>query len=531
MYPCQPELNYCNVYEQEPSIVRQNSIQMSPHTLHTPPQMSPIPCMSMSAKPLNAASLPVPSPMSFNGYHSQLETPLMNSPHLDSWTVSQQTVVPSLRLNDDKVYSCNFVGQLQGSYVIETPAGFDQVNVIIPDVFENEDQFAIVRRVCSDGEALPDQFIQQEAKEFRLCSVDGNVLAVLRKGSNMKHKVTWQNYCSGSQIVWKRKGEVTFNLVHVDSLAASSRNSISSIDTSSTVFGSCFDSSLVGLNGLPMRISPELRAMPEDRPYLMNSPSCLNYSPNESFQNKQSVGTSTNESDEQELVMFELIKAQCLRNTSLLKKMVNWAMKNNPDRDASHDKVSSMTAGRLYITAHAAGLDQGAEIEESFQESLDDIKGAYTKVQEGFFEQPKPQVNEPGVQHRLFKSRQGYWRIEANDVESEKWQICAQELPYGLWQDMKNKEKLMRVQLIPMRKILQKMREGFMPCNEEVEKNIEFLFTSCNQKKLNRKLKGRNLKHSISNLTMKLEKQYSLSFALQVATTADCIARELQVLS
>merc|ERR1719193_2190357 len=178
---------------------------------------------------------------------------------------------------------------------VETPEGFDQLNVIIPKVLEDKNQYAIVRRVCSDGEALPDQFIHHETIWFKLCSVDGVLEAVLKKGSNMKYTVKWQNYCNESQTVWKRKGEVTFNLVHVDSLAPSRRNSISSIDAASTVFSSCFDSALTGLNGSPIRIRPELREMPENRPYLMNSPSCLNYSSNESFQNKQFVGAPTNE--------------------------------------------------------------------------------------------------------------------------------------------------------------------------------------------------------------------------------------------
>jgi len=52
------------------------------------------------------------------------------------------------------------VCQLQGSYEIETEAGIDQVSVIIPAVSE-EEQYAIVRSVCNDGEALPDQFIYQ----------------------------------------------------------------------------------------------------------------------------------------------------------------------------------------------------------------------------------------------------------------------------------------------------------------------------------------------------------------------------------
>ena len=59
-----------------------------------------------------------------------------------------------------------------------------------------------------------------------------------------------------------------------------------------------------------------------------------------------------------------------------------------------------------------------------------------------------------------------------------------------------------------------------------VEKQLEFLFQDCNQKKLNTKLKKRNLKHNIQNLKVKLEKQHCLSFAVRVVNVADAIAKE-----
>eukprot|EP00495_Collosphaeridae_sp_1-RS-2012_P003835 TRINITY_DN3158_c0_g1_i2.p3 TRINITY_DN3158_c0_g1~~TRINITY_DN3158_c0_g1_i2.p3 ORF type:complete len:96 (+),score=47.91 TRINITY_DN3158_c0_g1_i2:866-1153(+) len=77
-----------------------------------------------------------------------------------------------------------------------------------------------------------------------------------------------------------------------------------------------------------------------------------------------------------------------------------------------------------------------------------------------------------------------------------------------------------------MKEILDKLNEEFASESIELEKSIEFLFTNCNQKKLNSKLKGRNLKHNISNLKVKLEKQYALRFAVTVATTADAIAKK-----
>jgi len=61
---------------------------------------------------------------------------------------------------------------------------------------------------------------------------------------------------------------------------------------------------------------------------------------------------------------------------------------------------------------------------------------------------------------------------------------------------------------------------------EEMKRRIEFLFNSCNQKKLNTRLKPRSLKHHIVNLRVKLEKQFALSFALRVANIADSIVLE-----
>jgi len=142
--------------------------------------------------------------------------------------------------------------------------------------------------------------------------------------------------------------------------------------------------------------------------------------------------------------------------------------------------------------------------------------------------QPKPLVSEPGVQHRLIKSPDGQWKMEAHDLKSGVWNLCAQELTDGRWIDMKNNGQEIFVRLIPMNLILQKFLEGRVAKSQEVGKCMEFLFKFCNQKKLNSKLKGRNLRHNIDNLKVKLEKQHSLSFAVQVASTADLIAKELE---
>jgi len=535
MTPPYPGFNHIQQYNQVPMSM-QPTIQIPSYVQQVPQQVSPVPSISLDARTFSTAQLPMSSPMSLNDYQSHSSTPLSHSPQLQGWNVNHQPVIPSLTLNDDMVYSCNFLGQLQGNYEIETPAGQDQVSVIVPTLSENEVQYAIVRIVCSDGEALPDQFIYQEPDRFTLCSVNGNVDAELRRGCNMKHTVKWENTHNGSQIVWRRKGEVTFNLVSVDSLASSRRNSISSVATASTVLSSCVNSPLMGPNRMPMQIRPELlqhnAASFQCRPTLMSTPSGGSCVSNESFQpsfsNHQEYSADC-EMDNQEQAMFELIKAHCVGNSSLLKRMVHWAMRNKSMRRVSSEDINNLSVGRLWITAHPIDFVEGAEIEECLQESLDNIKGAYMEVRPGVYKQPEPQVNEPGVQHRLIKGSGGCWMIEGHDVDSGRWEICAKELTDGRWVDMKNNSKVIRVQLIPMSQILQKLGDEFASENQEVEKSMEFLFTSCNQKKLNSKLKGRNLKHNISNLKVKLEKQYSLRFAVQVATTADSIAQELDM--
>merc|ERR1719245_2990417 len=209
--------------------------------------------------------------------------------------------------------------------------------------------------------------------------------------------------------------------------------------------------------------------------------------------------------------------------------MVHWAMRNRSMRRASPEDVNSLSEGRLWVTAHPIGYDDDVELPERLQESLEDIKGAYREVRTGVYKQPEPQVNEPGIQHRLIKGRRGCWKIEGHEVDTGKWVLCAEEQPDGRWVDCKNKE-VVRVKLVPMNEILEKLYEDFASENQELAKCIEFLFTNCNQKKLHSKLKGRNLKHNISNLKEKLEKQFKLQFAITVATTANAIAQDLESL-
>ena len=116
--------------------------------------------------------------------------------------------------------------------------------------------------------------------------------------------------------------------------------------------------------------------------------------------------------------------------------------------------------------------------------------------------------------------------LERRDFGCERWHIRARQQQDEEWVDFRNNKALIRVHVVPMSKILDKLGEEYLANKNEINKSIDFLFTSCNQEKLT-KLKGRNLKHHIANLKVKLEKRYSLSFGVRVANTAEAIAQEL----
>jgi len=81
--------------------------------------------------------------------------------------------------------------------------------------------------------------------------------------------------------------------------------------------------------------------------------------------------------------------------------------------------------------------------------------------------------------------------------------------------------------VVPMITILERMGKELREKKSNLKKNIDFLFTSCNQVKLT-KLKGRNFKHHISNLKKRVEKRIALSFGVQIAKAAELIAQETE---
>lgn len=471
-------------------------------------------------------------------------------------------------LQQDDPYRCNFIYQLKGTYEIHSPTGVDKVTVIVPNASEIEEEYAIARTVCDDGEALPDQFIYEEQQYFTLRSVNREVEATMPKGVNMKHFIKWK-LRNGSEVIWKRT-DVVFSMVSVDALSSCSRrHSISSLYSTASTSAISRSIEVADKDSVRNLIRPELRQ-------ICNTPSHPVYEPRSSTQqttdektdwqmgesqemnqsaeithfsassvkNKQ-LRDETNRLNSEEVYsqqlassvseerLFAQIKADCLRCPSLLKRLISWGSGRTASPPVTRELNEKISVGRLWVTAKAG--HQTKEIDEKLQDALDDIKGAYQQIDNtAVWQQPVPQVGEPGLQHRLLRDSRGYWmieeRISVGDNENDgKWVPCARERSDERWVDLKNDHLEIDVRLVQMISILEKMMEDQTAVESaDVQKSyVEFLFKTCNQKKLNTKLKKRNLKHNIANLKVKLDKQYALSFAVKVATTAEAIIQDM----
>jgi len=463
---------------------------------------------------------------------------------------------------------------------VEVPSGgIDRINVIVPRVPDGERPHAIVRQVCNDCEALPDQFIYEEISCFNLCSTDGHVEGVMVKGMNMKYHVEW-TMNDGSKTIWKRNGKVVFNLVSVDSLVppSSRRGSISSVCSLSSIMSNSvgpheLDTNHHGVLGLSgYNIRPELRrnnSFPGysdlRRDYISNPPSVVSSVVSEADERQQRrlvtssnlattkiaasqpkpvksnikvepvatppvPPTPANPKPKSEHEIFNEIKKFCSESPTLLKKVLKWGNIQVSVAELTKEDLEKLARGRVWVTANLDHPATETEEDVKWQDALDDLKGAYqeTPADSNIFIQPAPQQSEPGKQHRLKKVEGGLWVIDECKMKSgSKWGLCAQELPSRKWIDHRHEGKIIEVKVLPLLRILEKMGERLKTDqNQDVEKCVQFLFNSCNQKKLNSKLKTRNLKHNIANLKVKLDKQYSLSFAVKVANTADTIAQE-----
>jgi len=417
-------------------------------------------------------------------------------------------------------YRCNFLEQLQGLYEMESGGGLDRIHVLMP-TFENWDLrnqgCTIVRRVCADGEALSDQMILEDPDRFILCTLEQEVIAHLVKGKDMKNGITWTSAQNAHDFFWKRSGQVTFKYV------------------SATKFNRSMSQGQQEIANMSM--STSMNSSPENSPYdeynqklileeysTCSIASCFNY---------EEGGTSPHKI-KQEQTLFDLIKTYCEGRPNLLKKVVYWGLSKDQEPETptwvSPEMVEQLGTGRIWLccmlndTLAKLGTPGRNNREH---DALSNLKGAYQEMVEGsdIYFQPMPGANQPGKQHRLRKE-QGFWIIEERGSDS-KWNLRAKEQSGRWWLDMNNVRKPIRVKIIPLAKILERMADYIF--DGEIEKQLNFLYLDCNQKKLNTKLKKRNLKHSIQSLKAKLEKQNCLKFAVRVVNVADTIAKEYGV--
>jgi len=136
------------------------------------------------------------------------------------------------------------------------------------------------------------------------------------------------------------------------------------------------------------KIRPELLQQspaPSIKPVLSNFSSRGSQVSNFSSDSNISYNPSQTDgqADNREETMFELIKAQCLGNAGLLKRVLHWAAGNKSTRPISAQDMKSLSEGRLWVTANPVDFEEGVEIASCLQESLEDIKGAYKEVRVG----------------------------------------------------------------------------------------------------------------------------------------------------
>jgi len=377
--------------------------------------------------------------------------------------------------------SCNFLGQLKGFWDDGLNGG--KLQILITG--NGDKQHGIVRRVCSAGE---DSFIYDENSRFTLCSKDDDVEAVMLKRVNSVQSLRWWTN-AGEPMVWRRLPKAMDDL------------------TLSRVSREFSEQELSG-DGVCSR--PEVPLSDEGS---------TNDLINHSISKETSSKNSTTEKKMSDNEVFDIFRTHC-EDTLILKEVLDWGITRRPNLKVGEKEIRELASGRLWVNVrlHWSSPKYTAKLSGV----LDDLKGAYQEVTAGVYYQPAPKPNEPGVQHRL-RNIHAHWVIEAFDVERGIWRARSKELSNGKW---RSGCTLYSIHVVQMVDILNRMKDEWSEY-DEMQKRIEFLFNTCNQKKLNTKLKPRSLKHHIVNLRMKLEKQYALSFAVRVARVADYIALDL----
>jgi len=449
-----------------------------------------------------------------------LVSPLQSS-HVTSMqpvSLLNSSSVCSVKVMPNGSYCSNLLAQLLGSYQTETP----EATFIHVELDNGKKQHAKVKRVGASGAPLSDLVIREDDTRFALCSFDGFVLAVTIKGKIMKHSVTWFAN-EGSKIVWRRTVDV-YSKWASSTPEQSRRNSLSSIVSRVSLisYSSIFPHKQPVDRPMHIRLKSQTQAKEEAATGdTLKSTADSSISISSKIPISQSTSASKTGQRLSDDALFAQFQEYCGKFPSLLRKIIHWGT-SRTNRRVDTSEISALAAGRVWVRANVTRKDV-----ENWQEVLDEFKGAYQEVAEGVFMQPPEQPNEPGIQHRLRKNEFGFWIIEELNAEENVWYACAQELPYGNWVDLKDNRKRYNIQVLSLESILYRMRDQWTDL-DEMKRSIDFLFNLCNQKKLNTKLKARNLKHNINSLKLKLEKQHTLLFAVRISQTAESIANEGQ---
>jgi len=401
-------------------------------------------------------------------------------------------------------YSPNSLWELEGTWTTDTPEE-DEIRLTVTC---HGNQYHAIGAVKSGTGVVPDQIIYQDKNMFTLRSTDGNVMAIMFRAMITKNSLTWFSVF-GTKIMWRRTEDLQDE--------SSPRNSTAT--ESSGISRTCSTSS-------------GLSAFGDSRPELCKPicneevPYCFSASNTGKSEARRSISVASPYSQLNEKLeeddLLELFQNHCTKSPSLLQKVLNWGISQTPNQSTDRIEIERLACGRLWVSAFITVPIKKRRT--GAWRIIDELKGAYELVAPGVYLQPPALPGEPGAQHRLRKNNYGLWFIEKHNREKDDWFPCAQELPMGKWIDLKNRNVYV-VKVVSMLSILTRMTKRVSDFGS-MEKGMEFLFTSCNQKKLNSNLKARNIKHNISNLHVKLDKQRSLCFAIRVASIADSIALE-----
>jgi len=483
---------------------RKNSsyMQISPHEA-TESDQSAKPHWGSPARIMKTYKMEMPPPMSLT---NSIIPPKDNNYQYDMRVAGfsnlpANTINPSERYT--RPYRSNFLRELEGTWITDIPEA-DEIQFTI--TCHGTQWHAIVRAVNSRADAVPDQVIYQDKDVFTLRSTDGNVMAIMLRKMITKNSLTWFNVF-GTKILWQRIGELRDESSPKNSTANES-SGISQMCSTSTGSSASGD------------IQPEMR-QPCCNAEVSNYSSASNSISSEA---RRSIYVTNQYSQPNEKLgeddLLELFQNHCTKSPSLLQMVLNWGISQTPNQSSDRLEIERLSCGRLWVSAFFTFPPKRQKSQA--HKIYDELKGAYELIAPGVYLQPPALPGEPGAQHRLRKNNYGLWFIEKLNQWNDVWFPCAQELPMGKWMDLKSR-KLYVVKVVSMLSILTRMT-GRMSNFGSMEKGMEFLFTSCNQKKLNTNLKARNIKHNISNLHVKLQKQRSLCFAIRVASIADSIA-------